>query len=178
MSELKGWQKSSRTIHEGCIHCGSLLTSYSARYIIRHTQSGLTHSYCFILTLSVFYLLLLRFLNYFKWILENLVTYDIFLLFISAYMLKKTTKKPLKNLEDSDSFCSCLVVLGFFFVKHCIPFNLPFCHILASCQSFLPLAATPEVFLLRSPHCYTTILQVLTTEKNLKLLAKILHSGH
>lgn len=93
MSELKeGWQRRSRTVHEGCIQCGNLLTSYSVRYIICHMQSGLTHSYCFILTLFIFYLLLPRFLNYFKLILENPVIYDIFLLFFSWYAEKNYTK--------------------------------------------------------------------------------------
>lgn len=171
MSELnEGWQRKSRTKHEGWIQCGSLLTSHSVKYIICHMQSGFTHSYCFILTLSMSYLLLPRFLNYFKWILENLIANDIFLLYISADMLRNTTL----NLGDSDCFCSCCL----FFVKHYIPFNLPFRHALARCQSFLPLPATPEVFLLRFLHCYTTILQVLITEENLKVLAKIFHSGH
>lgn len=66
-------------MHEGSIQNGSLLTSYPVKYIICHIQYGFTHTYCFILTLSNLLLLLPRFFNYFKWILENLITYDNFI---------------------------------------------------------------------------------------------------
>lgn len=138
-----------------------------------HTQYGFTHSYCFTLTSSILLLLLPSVFNYFKGILENLITYD-FLPFIYFcwYAEKHYTKFrrrwfPLQLLVI---FCKAK--------KHYILFNLPFCHILAYCQSFLSLPATPEFFLLRFLHCYTTILQVLTTEENLEVLVKTLYSTH
>lgn len=90
-------------MHEGSIQSGSLLTGYALKYIICHIQYGFTHSYCFILTLPILLLLLPGFFNYFKGILENPLTYDNFLLFISADVLRNITP----NSKETDSLCAC-----------------------------------------------------------------------